>query len=397
MLGLDPSLARGGVGDELLPAAVARAGCDAVVVADAPTGGERPFRTDVGVANYFGVGGYRRGFDDVRRAGVRFASECLALANVPDEAVVAAAGQDGGVPRDADAAWDFADVRDHYLRLLFAEDPAALRAADPARYLELSRAVSGEVMAEVLGEWRRAASPCGGALVLWLRDLVPGAGWGVLDHRREPKVAWHHLRRALAPVAVWTTDEGLNGVAVHVANDRSEPLRCELRVALLTGGETVVAEGRVTLDVPPHTTVEHDAEAVLGRFADVSYAYRFGPPAHDVVLATLEDRGTVLSRSVRFPFGRPVLPRPAEELGAGAVLERGDDGRLRLVLQSRVLLYGTRIHLPGWRASDDAFHLAPGERRALELEATQAGGSAPQGSVTALNLAGHLEVRPLSS
>jgi beta-mannosidase len=95
----------------------------------------------------------------------------------------------------------------------------ALRSIDPERYLELSRSVSGEVMAELFGEWRRTDSPCGGALVLWLKDLVAGAGWGVLDHRGEPNAANHHLRRALAPVAVWSTDEGLGGIVAHVAND----------------------------------------------------------------------------------------------------------------------------------------------------------------------------------
>jgi beta-mannosidase len=391
MLGLDPMLAREGVGYALLPAAAATGGCDAVVVPDAPSGGARPFRTDAGVANYFGVGGYRRDLGDVRRAGVRFASECLAIANVPGEARVAAAGPAGGVPRDAGADWDFADVRDHYLQALFDVEPAALREADVERYLELSRAVSGELMAEVLGEWRRAGSPCGGAIVLWLRDLLPGAGWGVLDDRGGAKVAWHHLRRALAPTAVWTTDEGLNGIAVHVANDGPEPLRCDLRVALLGGAEHLVADGRTALEVPPHTTVERDLEEVLGHFADAAYAYRFGPPAHDVVLAALERDGAVLAQALRFPAGRPVTPQPADALGARAWIEGGGVAP-RLVIESRVLLYGVRLHLPGWRADDDAFHVVPGERRELPLTPVAADAVPPAGELSALNLDGRLPV-----
>ncbi len=237
MLGLDPELGRGELFGELLPAAARAAGADAVYLPSAPCGGELPFRTDRGVANYFGVGAYLRPLDDARLAGVRFASECLAFANVPDERAVeellgeppadAAVGGPrwkAGVPRDVGSGWDFDDVRDHYLEALFGVDPAELRSVEPHRYLELSRAVSGEVMAEVFGEWRRAGSPCGGGIVLWLRDLVPGAGWGLFDHRGVPKVAYHHLRRALAPVALWTTDEGLGGIVVHVANDR--PSRC---------------------------------------------------------------------------------------------------------------------------------------------------------------------------
>ena len=36
--------------------------------------------------------------------------------------------------------------------------------------------MTGEVMAHVFGEWRRAESPSGGGMILWLRDLVAGAG-----------------------------------------------------------------------------------------------------------------------------------------------------------------------------------------------------------------------------
>ena len=67
-------------------------------------------------------------------------------------------------------------------------------------------------MAAVLGELRRPGSGCGGALVNCLHDLHPGAGWGIVDWQGNPKAAYHHVRRAMAPVAVWMTDERLNGV-----------------------------------------------------------------------------------------------------------------------------------------------------------------------------------------
>ena len=386
MLGRDAG--RQGVGHMLLPAAVVAGDCDAVVVPDAPSGGARPFRADAGVANWFGVGGYRRRLDDARRAGVRFASECLAFANVPDEAV---AGSPEGVPRDAGADWDFADVRDHYFRTELGWDPDAVRAAEPERYLELSRAITGELMAEVLGEWRRGGSPCGGALVLALRDLVPGAGWGVLDSTGAPKVAWHHLRRALAPVAVWTTDEGLNGLAVHVANDGPEPLDATLRVALHLGAR-LVEEGSTPLALPPHGAVSLDAEEALGRWADVTYAYRFGPPAHDVVVVALEVTGVRVAETSTFPVGRPLERRPAEELGATAALERRLDGGWAVRLASRELLYGARLRFPGWRSADDAFHVVPGGERLLALRPLGTGVEPPSGAVTALNLTGELEL-----
>ena len=145
-----------------------RRGCprlDAIDVPNAPCGSDRPLRPDDGVANWFGVGGYRRPLGDARVAGVRFASECLALANVGADGVT-----DGSM-RDVDSPWDFLDVTRHYRAELYGPD------ADGA----LLPWVSGDVLAETFGEWRRAGSPCGGAFVLWLRDLAPGAGWGLLD------------------------------------------------------------------------------------------------------------------------------------------------------------------------------------------------------------------------
>ena len=54
-------------------------------------------------------------------------------------------------------------------------------------------------MAQVFGEWRRARSTCRGGLVWFLRDLWPGAGWGVVDAAGAPKAAWYYLRARCSP------------------------------------------------------------------------------------------------------------------------------------------------------------------------------------------------------
>ncbi len=185
-------------------------------------GGAFPHQANAGPASYYGVGAYLRPLQDARRAEVRFASECLAFANVPEAETLALLTRDSAlrchhalwkerVPRDLGAGWDFDDVRDHYAADLFRIDPMRLRYADHDRYLRVARAVSGEVMAACFAEWRRVRSSCGGALVWFLRDLWPGAGWGVVDATGLPKAAYYYLKRSLQPISLSLSDEGNNG------------------------------------------------------------------------------------------------------------------------------------------------------------------------------------------
>ena len=216
---------------------VEASGLDAVWVDSSPSGGDPVIRVDTGIAQYFGVGAYLRDLPDARHSGVRFAAECLAFSNLTDPVVA------GGVPQDSGADWDFADVREHYLRQRYGADATE---ADAQR-------VTGEVMADVFGEWRRPESGCGGGIVLWLRDVVPGAGWGLLDHEGRPKPAALALAPTLQPTAVWFVDEGLNGLDVHVANDGPEPLEGTLTVGLLREDGSAGGVGRGRAGRPGRT------------------------------------------------------------------------------------------------------------------------------------------------
>jgi beta-mannosidase len=403
MLGLDPTLGRHEFWEETIPRIVAESGADCAYVSSTPCGGEMPFQPNRGISHFFGIGGYFRTFEDVRRADVRFAAECLTCANMPDEVEVPVYDPrwKAGVPRDPAPAFvtapgfDFDDVRDFYLRLLFGVDPVELRRTDYARYVDLSRVTSGEKMAEVMGEWRREGSPCRGALVLWLKDMVPGAGFGVIDHRGEPKVSYYYLRRALAPVAVWTTDEGLNGVVVHVANDRPEPLRARLRVALYQNLEAPIGGAEELLELAPHGTWQRNVEGVLGRFVDSALAYGFGPANHDAVVVSLEsttEPSELLSQSFRFPAGRPLARESALRLGIEASADMDATGAVALTVRSRRLAYGVRVHTPGYEPDDNAFSVEPGGQRVVQLRPADATVPFAGGSVSALNLSAPVSI-----
>lgn len=407
MLGLDPVLGRGRFFGEELPALAARHCPGVPYVPSAPCGGDLPFRARSGVANYFGVGAYLRPIEDVRRAQVRFASECLAFSNVPEpEAMdrMALANRGGlspaspawkrGVARDSGAGWDFEDVRDHYLKLLYAVDPIALRYADVARYWDLSRLVSGEVMAEVFGEWRRLGSGCRGGIVLWYGDLEPGAGWGILDAGGTPKAAYWFLKRALAPCSIWMTDEGLNGIDVHLANDRPFPLNAHLRVALYRHSEETVAASERAIALPPHSSWSLAAEALLGRFVDASYAFRFGPPGHDLVAASLrrESEETPFAQCFRFPVGPPAQREPISRFGLSGHAAMRPGGAIEVLLRSQRFVWGVRLAAPGFLADDAYFGLEPGVPRRIVLAPLLTEDRPPAITLTALNAEGRFPV-----
>jgi beta-mannosidase len=350
---------------------------------------------DVGTAHYFGVGAYLRPLDDARRADVRFATECLAFANVPDAAVVDALMDDGAppqdprwkarVPRDGGAGWDFDDVRDYYFRELFKMDPLPLRYADVGRYLALSRVVTGEVMAATFSEWRRAGTQCRGALVWFLRDLAPGAGWGLLDSSGGAKAAYSYLRRVLQPVAILLTDEGLNGLFVHLVNEGPEALDAEVRLTLYRG-EARIANATALLELAARSSTRQPAAALFDSFHDATYAYRFGAPEHDVAVAALVARssGARLGEAFHFPQGLPT--HQEADLGLEGTIARAPDAALwRLTLRTRAFAQSVALDVPDYVPDDNYFHIAPGATREVVLRPTTSAARKPAGEARALN------------
>jgi beta-mannosidase len=347
-----------------------------------PSGGALPFHPDAGVSHYYGVGAYMRPLDDARRSNVRFAAECLAFGNVPEQSVIDAilpAGESpihhprwkARVPRDHGAGWDFDDVRDHYLEMVFGVHPMRLRYADMERYLALSRVVTGEVMARTIGEWRRGDSSCTGALIWFLQDLWPGAGWGILDASGRPKPAYYAVKRAMQPVAVAVTDEGTNGLHIHIANDRADDLTGAVRIALFRDGRVCTTTGSAEVTVPARGSACVRADSVLARFHDVSYAYRFGPPSHDLVVATLHDAtGTRIAGAFHHPIGLTSAGR--DDIGLTAEVERRPDGSVVLVVRSEQFAQFVALDAGDAVPDDNYFHVAPGDTHRVMYPAASA-------------------------
>jgi beta-mannosidase len=212
-------------------------------------------------------------------------------------------------------------------------------------------------------------------LIWFLKDLRRGAGWGVLDSDGRPKLCWYAVRRALAPIALAITDEGTNGLALHLVNETAEPVTRSLELTLWRGGDTNVGRAAREITVPARGAIELPALALFDGFYDLSYAYRFGPPGMQVIHATFGQLDCFW-----FPAGMPAMR------GATVGLVARREGTT-LTVSAQQFAQFVAIDLPGWIPDDDGFHLAPGQRRTITL--TRSGDGAPDhrssGTVTALN------------
>jgi beta-mannosidase len=200
-----------------------------------------------------------------------------------------------------------------------------------------------------------------------------------------PKATWYVMRRAMSPVAVVVTDEGLNGLSAHLSNDRASGFEGVLRVELFTTA-TVCAE---TVDAPVRVAARDGQEVALAGlfdgFRDLSYAHRFGPPAFEVVaVSLLGPDGNRVSQAT-FVSDGPV--RPVEtDLGLTAVARPEADGDWDLTVHTERFAQWVAVETPGFRPGDSWFHLLPGRPMTILLQRT-GDRQRPSGEVRALNAA----------
>jgi hypothetical protein len=119
------------------------------------------------------------------------------------------------------------------------------------------------------------------------------------------------------------------------------------------GSPCQVEEIERPVSLEAHGTDSRNLEDLLGRFVDVSWAKRFGPPAQDVIALTLESEGAVISR--RFA-------------------------------------YGLLVEVPGFVPEDDASSVEPGHSRTISFSRVDRAATARGGHLTALNLAGRVPI-----
>ena len=334
---------------------------------------------DRGVANYYGVGGYRRPLEDARRAEVRFAAECLAFANVPDEATSSVLptrrrrvvhhprwkAACRATPAPAGTSRTSATTTSARCS---ASTRAELRRVDPERYLELSRARhrrgDGRGLRRVAAR-RLAVRRRPRAVAARPRRPAPAGAWSTT--RGEPKAAYHHLRRALAPRRGLDDRRGPRRHRRARRQRRPRAAARALRVALYRDGEHRVEEGARGRRAARRTGARGvDVEAMLGRFVDVAWAYRFGPPGAGRSSWPRCTRAARLAgeHACCFPVGRPSASVSSRGSASAPRAElAGEAGAPACACAPGDCAWGVRLPRRGTVPEDDGFCVEPGRER----------------------------------
>jgi len=237
---------------------------------------------------------------------------------------------------------------------------------DFEQQLWCSQLLQGLCVQQAVEHTRRRQERMEGILYWQLNDIWPAPTWSSIDVHGRWKALQHIVRRAFAPLMVaGFEDHSTGSVAVFASNVGSDEADVELHWQISDCAGVVLAEGDERAELPPQRSTELltiDCQPFLQE------------PGERELLVWLELRGQggTLARNLA------TLARPKHlELRPAAIAvdwRELDEHGGTVVLRSEHPALWCRLELVDADAwwSDNWFHLAPGEERAIDVRPWQA-------------------------
>ncbi|MEW6760353.1 MAG: glycoside hydrolase family 2 protein [Pseudomonadota bacterium] len=228
---------------------------------------------------------------------------------------------------------------------------------DFGRFIYLSQVMQAEGI-ELAALHHRASRPFTMGSLYWqLNDVWPGASWSSIDWFGRWKALQFHARRFFAPVAVSALRNAAGKTQVHLLNDRTQAVRGELRLRVMTLDGAILRDERKPVEMAPLSA---------SRVADYVDADLLGraDPASTVAVFELRAEGEPASRRVVYFKAAKDMAWPEPGLQAQW---RSKGGAYVLELQAATLVRGLWIDAGEAEVSDNALTLLPGERVSLRV------------------------------
>ena len=228
-----------------------------------------------------------------------------------------------------------------------------------AQFAYLSQVAQAEGI-ELAALHHRASRPFTMGSLYWqLNDVWPGASWSSVDWFGRWKALQFHARRFYAPVAVAALRNAQGVTAVSLLNDRTRPVRGELRLRVMSLDGKLLRDERKPVELAPLSAA---------KVADYPDADLLGQadPASTVAVFELKPEGEPSSRRVVYFKAAKDLRWP--EAGLRAAL-RADGKGYVLELRAAALARGVWVDFGDLDAevSDNALTLLPGESLTLRV------------------------------
>src|SRR5262249_41473173 len=142
------------------------------------------------------------------------------------------------------------------------------------------------------------------------------------------------------------------------------------------------AEQQVT--IASRSAISLSSQSMLSEFYDITYAYRFGPRAHDATVVTLRDAisGDLIGDAFHFP---QISPLPTTDVGLQVVVEQEEDRWFLRLVSRRIALFlhiDDTILVP----EEDWLHLPPDQERRIAFLPGADQRAVPNGEIRALNM-----------
>ena len=366
-----------------------------------PTGGTMPFHLSEGISHYWGVGAYMHSLPDPDTARVRFSSEGMGLSHLPAQKTIDLVVDKQvlfpycnewtkRIPRDLGAGWDFEDIREFYLQQYFGVDPVHLKRSNVQRYIQLSKVITGEVIADVFNRWRGYNSLCNGGLIWFNKDFWPCAGFGLIDSTDTPKPAYYIIARKWKSKSILINHEGLDGSFITVINESSNAINGKLTVTLIKGSSIIVANTDIEIKIEAHSQTSYAVENLFDRFLDPAYAYRFGEPQFDLIYSNLIEETTIIDESFSFVSNK-IAPMVSSDVVQAEFVEESEN-EIKIRISTSHLLQYVELSLKNCLPGENYFHLAPNTSKIVTVK-KEADTTRIRGTISALNLDGELTLK----
>ncbi|MFN8379922.1 MAG: glycoside hydrolase family 2 protein [Anaerolineae bacterium] len=230
--------------------------------------------------------------------------------------------------------------------------------------LWMSQILQAEIIKYAIEHWRRHMPRTMGSLYWQLNDIWPGPSWSSLDFQGHWKALHYAARRFYRPLLI-SGAEDLDRYTVEVAvtSDRLEPVEGEARWTVTTTDGERLAGGTQPVTIAPNGVTP------VWTLDCAPYVEQAGV-RRLLVWLELRVHGEVVSSNLA------TLARPKHLELPGPVIRMEvrprPDGAWNVVLQSdKPALWVWLEHEQGpIHASDNFFHLAPGEARPIVVEGT---------------------------